>query len=90
MSELLKTWPGWNNLLKAQKDGVVLGLRDVTGTGVVARLDIAELLLKKPDTFNLFLLALKDLQEDPDATKPMGYFQIAGSWWLSPDSLFGV
>ena len=78
MSELLKTWHGWEELLKAQENGVVIGLGGVTG--VVARLDIDDLLLTKPDTFNLFLLALRDLQEDPDAKKPMGYFQIAGSW----------
>lgn len=76
MSELLKMWQGWDDLLEAQQTGVVLGLGGVSG--VVARLDIDELLLKKPDTFNLFLLALRDLQEDPDTTKPMGYFQIAG------------
>lgn len=76
MSELLKTWRGWDDLLNAQQNGVVLGLGGVSG--VVARLDIDELLLKKPDTFNLFLLALRDLQDDPDTTKPMGYFQIAG------------
>lgn len=75
MSELLKTWQGWDDLLEAQQNGVVLGLGGVSG--VIARLDIDELLLKKPDTFNLFLLALRDLQEDPDTTKPMGYFQIA-------------
>ena len=77
MSDILKTWPGGRDLLNAQKNGVVIGLGGVTG--VVARLDIDELLLKKPDTFNLFLLALRDLQEDPDTTKPMGYFQIAGT-----------
>ena len=78
MTELLKAWCGWDDLLKAQESGVVIGLGGVTG--VVACLDIDELLLTKPDTFNLFLLALRSLQEDPDAKKPMGYFQIAGSW----------
>lgn len=77
MSEILKTWRGWDDLLKAQENGVVIGLGGVTG--VVSRLDIDELLLTKPDTFNLFLLALRALQEDPDAKNPMGYFQIAGS-----------
>lgn len=66
-----------DKLLEAHKEGVVLGLKGVTG--VVDRLDIDELLLRKPDTFNLFLLALKELQEDQDTTKLMGYFQIAGS-----------
>ena len=79
MSEQLKKWHGWDELLKAQENGVVIGLGGVTG--VVARLDIDEMLLTKPDTFNLFLLALRDLQEDPDTTKPMGYFQIAGWSW---------
>ena len=78
MNELLKTWRGWDELLKAQESGVVIGLGCVTG--VVPRLDIDEMLLTKPDTFNLFLLALRNLQEDPDAKKPMGYFQIAGLW----------
>ena len=81
MSELLKT-QGWIDLLDAQKRGVVIGLRGVTG--VVERLDIDELLLKRPDTTNLFLLALRDLQEDPETTKPMGYFQIAGSFETFP------
>ena len=77
MSEPPESWPDWDDLLKAQENGLVIGLGGVTG--VVTRLDIDELLLTKPDTFNLFLLALRDLQEDPDTTKPMGYFQIAGS-----------
>ncbi len=77
MSGLLKT-QGWFDLLDAQKNGVVIGLKGVTG--VVERLDIDELLLKKPDTFNLFLLALRNLQEDTETTDPMGYFQIAGSF----------
>lgn len=81
MSALLKT-KGWDDLIDAQKKGVVIGLRGVTG--VVERLDIDELLLKKPDTFNLFLLALRDLQEDPNTKEKMGYFQIAGSFETFP------
>ena len=77
MSEILKTWRGWDDLLIAQQIGVVLGLGGVSG--VVARLDIDELLHKKPYTFILFLLALRDLQEDLETTKAVEYFQIAGS-----------
>ena len=68
-------------LLQAQKDGVAIGLEGMTG--IKARLDIDEMLSKQESTFNLFLLALKELQEDLDTTKLMEYFQIAGSLTLA-------
>ena len=62
-------------LNQAQRDGVVIGLKDVAG--VVPRLDVDQLLLQEPDTFNLFLLALQNLQQE-DTSDIMGYYQIAG------------
>ena len=71
-------------LKQAQKDGVVLGLKNVSG--VIARLDVDVMLSQQPDTFNLFLLALEALQShvDPETGRgldqdKMGYFEIAGS-----------
>ena len=66
-------------LLEANERGDVYGLDAVSG--VRPRLDIDQLLHEKPDTFNLFLLALKELQEDPDHNKLMGYFQVAGRYF---------
>ena len=66
-----------DKLIQAQKDGVVVGLKDVAG--IVPRLEIDQLLLERPDTFNLLLLALGELMDDPDASKKMGYYQLAGS-----------
>jgi hypothetical protein len=65
------------NLEQANKDGLIIGLGHLK---TVTRWDIDYLLLNAPDTFNLFVLALKALQEDPNwKTNPMSYFQIAGS-----------
>ena len=76
-------------LKQAQKDGVVLGLKNVSG--IIPRVDIDVLLSEQPDTFNLFLLALEALQShvDPKTEEElkqdkMGYFQIAG-WFMSSD-----
>ncbi|KAI9692221.1 MAG: hypothetical protein M1822_006451 [Bathelium mastoideum] len=64
-------------LQKAHDEGYVVGLHEATG--VVERKDIDILLLEQPLTFNLFLLALYDLQNDPKLIEsPMGYFEIAG------------
>ncbi len=63
-------------LQAAHNDGIVLGLHTVAG--VVPRLDIDVLLDKHPKTFNLFALALDDLQRDTNFRDRMGYFQIAG------------
>ena len=65
-----------DQLNKAQKDGVVVGLKAVAG--VVPRLDIDKLLIEAPDTFNLFCLALADLMSADDNGNIMGYYQIAG------------
>ncbi|KAF4627308.1 hypothetical protein G7Y89_g10846 [Cudoniella acicularis] len=62
-------------LKKAQQDGVVIGLAKVAN--VAPRLDIDVLLLNEPDTFNLFLLALINIQKK-DPKDIMGYYQIAG------------
>ncbi|KAM5523936.1 Tyrosinase 5 [Fusarium oxysporum f. sp. phaseoli] len=48
------------NLNKAHDEGVVIGLHEVSG--VQERLDIDVMLLTQPDTFNLFLIALMELQ----------------------------
>lgn len=63
---------------QAQQKGMVLGLKDLSGSSPVPRLEIDELLLKKPDTFNLFLLALDELQGEKKTKDIMGYYQIAG------------
>ena len=63
---------------EAQKNGVVIGLRDVTGQ-VRERLDVDELLSTYPNTFNLFLLALSEIQDEHKSNNDkMGWFQIAG------------
>jgi hypothetical protein len=63
-------------LNQAQTNGVVIGLKDLAG--VVPRLDVDQLLLQEPDTFNLFLIALGDLQHDPNINDIMSYYQVAG------------
>lgn len=62
-----------STLETAQDDGVVIGLKSLSN--VEQRLEIDELLVKHPDVFNLFLLALERLQQDQSK---MGYFKIAG------------
>ena len=69
-------WQKFDELKQAHKRGEVVGLRKVAD--VAPRLDIDVLLDKEPKTFNLFLLALKELQEDK-GDDIMGYFQIAGT-----------
>ncbi|KAF2235210.1 hypothetical protein EV356DRAFT_500824 [Viridothelium virens] len=66
------------SLLQAQQRGVVVGLKGVANGSPVSRLDIDELLVKKPDAFNLFLLALDDLQNEKNTKEKMGYYQVAG------------
>lgn len=65
-------------LRQAQQKGVVIGLKALQESGPVPRLDIDELLTTKPDTFNLFLLALSELQNDKFTSDKMGYYQITG------------
>jgi hypothetical protein len=62
-------------LKKAHAAGIVVGLRDIAG--IAFRLDIDVLLTDQPDTFNLFLIALDELQNE-EAKNIMGYYQIAG------------
>lgn len=75
-------------LNESYQKGLVVGLRDVAG--VVPRLDIDELLLKHPETFNLLIIALKELKgEDVPWQVPsdfkvakgdkLSFFQIAGT-----------
>lgn len=64
---------------EAQRRGIVIGLRGET-ENPVARLDVDELLYNYPKTFNLFLLALADLQDETKSNDDkMGYFQVAGT-----------
>ena len=51
------------SLDEAQKQGITLGLNDATGQ-LRERLDVDELLFRYPMTFNLFLLALAELQDE--------------------------
>lgn len=69
-----------DKLKQAQKDGIVVGLKDL---GVKPRLEIDEVLLHQPDGFNLFLLALDELQKAGNSKDIMSYYQVAGishSW----------
>lgn len=63
---------------KASESGVVVDMKDLTGLDQnVERVDIDVLLTEHPDTFNLFLQALDDMQNDkPESI--VGYFQLAG------------
>lgn len=74
-------------LNEAYQNGLVVGLRDVAG--IASRLDIDELLLKHPKTFNLLIIALKELKGEtvpwdiPSEFKiakenKFSFFQIAG------------
>jgi len=64
-------------LEKAQKEGTIIGLDKVTGQ-TVDRLDLDELLFKEPDAFNIFLIALQNLQKDEIWTEKFSFFQVAG------------
>lgn len=55
--------------------GVVFGLGAMNNDEIRSRVDIDVMISKQPDTFNLFLLALLDLQAD---TSKLGYFSLAG------------
>jgi hypothetical protein len=63
----------------AQKNGVVVGLKGVSLNGPVERMEVDDLLFKRPDTFNLFLLALDELQNDKHTNDIMGFYQVAGN-----------
>lgn len=64
-------------LKRAHEKGIIVGLRNIAG--IAFRLDIDVLLSQQPDTFNLFLIALDELQ-NADAQDIMGFYQIAGSY----------
>jgi hypothetical protein len=64
-------------LAEAQAQRVVIGLKDVAGPKGVRR-DIDDLLLNDADAFNLFALALWDLQNEGESSNPMCYFQLSG------------
>jgi tyrosinase len=63
-------------LEQAQKDGLVIGLGKITEVEI-DRLDIDDLLFKEPDTFNVFLLALRNLKNQ-NPTEKTSFFQLAG------------
>ncbi|MCJ1404105.1 hypothetical protein MMC11_007330 [Xylographa trunciseda] len=58
---------------EAQEKGIVIGLKDVSD--VRYRLDIDSFMMTKPDCFNLFILAVGELQKD---SGNMGWFEVAG------------
>lgn len=64
-----------DQIRQAQKDRVVIRL---AGTGSnLPRLEIDEMIIDQPDTFNLFCLAMGELKSGL-AKDWMGYYQIAG------------
>lgn len=56
--------------------GVVVGMKALTGQ-VKPRLDIDVLLTQHPDTFNLMLQAISEMQKNPDPK--LGYYALAGN-----------
>ncbi|KAI4603987.1 hypothetical protein KJ359_000112 [Pestalotiopsis sp. 9143b] len=64
-----------DQLRQAQKAGVVLGLAGVGPN--LPRLEIDDMIINQPDTFNLFCLAMDELKSSPPSDW-MGYYQIAG------------
>ncbi|ETS85736.1 hypothetical protein PFICI_03761 [Pestalotiopsis fici W106-1] len=59
----------------AQKAGIVIGLSKAGG--FLPRIDIDQMIVNQPDTFNLFCLAMVELKSAPPSDW-MGYYQIAG------------
>ncbi|KAH7178750.1 common central domain of tyrosinase-domain-containing protein [Fusarium sp. MPI-SDFR-AT-0072] len=89
-----------DNINKAHDEGAVIGLHEVAGVG--ERLDIDVMLMTQPDTFNLFLIALMELQDmKKEVTwKPgpgysftsddiMSWYQIAGIHGLPAEDWAG-
>ncbi|KAF5983153.1 tyrosinase precursor (monophenol monooxygenase) [Fusarium bulbicola] len=90
-----------DNINKAHKEGAVIGLHEVAGVG--ERLDIDVMLMTQPDTFNLFLIALMELQDmkkEEITWKPgpgysftsddiMSWYQIAGIHGLPAEDWAG-
>lgn len=73
-------------LQEAHDKGHIIGLKGVNGEDPVNRLDIDVLLFNYPDTFNLLLIALKELKGEQDVeeayrvkrTDKMSWAQTAG------------
>lgn len=63
----------------AQRDRVVIGLKDITPKPV-NRQDIDWLLLNEPAAFNVFIIALSELQQEEKSSDWMGYYQLAGKY----------
>ena len=63
-------------LLHAHQNSVVMGLKDVAG--VVQRMEIDDFIISKPDSFNLYMLALTEMQKEDYHKNPMSYNQIGG------------
>ncbi|KAF2205503.1 Di-copper centre-containing protein [Delitschia confertaspora ATCC 74209] len=62
---------------QAQEQGVVIGLKDVTGN-VSPRKDIDWQIVNQPEAFNIFLIALWELQQEGETDNKMSYYQVAG------------
>lgn len=67
------------DLRAAQEAGIVIGLAKASGK--LPRLDMDEMIVNQPDTFNLFCLAMDELKSAPPSDW-MGYYQIAGTHGL--------
>jgi len=66
-------------LEQAQKEGRVIGLKDVTKRAL-NRTDIDLMVKNQPDTFNLYLLALEDMQDEKlSQGDKMNWFEISGT-----------
>ncbi|KAK7963576.1 tyrosinase precursor (monophenol monooxygenase) [Apiospora saccharicola] len=66
-----------DELRRANELGIIKGLGGLPG-GVKERLDIDVMIDTKPDTFNLFILAVKELQKPGSTPIAMRYAEIAG------------
>ncbi|KAF5588390.1 tyrosinase precursor (monophenol monooxygenase) [Fusarium pseudocircinatum] len=72
-----------DNINKAHDEGAVIGLREVAGVG--ERLDIDVMLMTQPDTFNLFLIALMELQDMKQTNKEITWTPDPGYSFTSDD-----
>ncbi|EWG47520.1 hypothetical protein FVEG_07596 [Fusarium verticillioides 7600] len=72
-----------DNINNAHKEGAVIGLREVAGVG--ERLDIDVMLMTQPDTFNLFLIALMELQDMKEKNKEITWTPDPGYSFTSDD-----
>lgn len=65
--------------------GVVVGVGALENNEIRPRVDIDVMIAKQPDVFNLFLLAVIDLQAD---SSKLGYFSLAGTFLKAILTLF--